>query len=85
MNDFLKDNWVKLTPGQLKQIDEYYPPDKTEHPDKGEYWKPSADAYGDVRYVCPAVFMNKMVQNHAQGDANWHYQYVFQPSMFQLY
>ena len=74
MNNFLKDNWVKLTTGQLKQIDDFYPQDKTKYPNKGAYWKTAATAYGEFRYNCPAVFMNKMVQNHTKGDANWHYQ-----------
>jgi hypothetical protein len=74
MNQFLKDNWVKLTPGQLKQIDDFYVQDKTKYDGKGGYWKTAATAYGEFRYNCPAIFMNKMVQAHGKGDANWHYQ-----------
>jgi hypothetical protein len=74
MNNFLKDNWVRLTDGQLKQIDDFYPKGKKTYSGKGAYWSSAATAYGEFRYNCPAVFMNTMVQNHTNGQANWHYQ-----------
>jgi hypothetical protein len=74
MNSFLKDNWVKLSPAELSQIDKLYPQNKTQAPDKGAYWRTAAEVYGQFRYNCPGIYMNEMIQNYTDGSSNWHYQ-----------
>ncbi|KFY13202.1 hypothetical protein V492_03426 [Pseudogymnoascus sp. VKM F-4246] len=73
MTNFLKDNFGKLTTDQLNHIVSLYPQDKIEYPGKGAWWRTAADAYGELRYNCPAHFMNQMFENHTDGSSNWHY------------
>ncbi|KFY87700.1 hypothetical protein V500_06825 [Pseudogymnoascus sp. VKM F-4518 (FW-2643)] len=73
MTNFLKNNFAKLTTGQLDHIVSLYPQDKTEYPRKGAWWRTAADAYGELRYNCPGQFMSRMFQNHTNGASSWHY------------
>ncbi|KAH9205844.1 Alpha/Beta hydrolase protein [Leptodontidium sp. 2 PMI_412] len=57
MNNFLKNNWPKLTAFQLARIDFLYP--KAEQfPDRGPYFRTAANAYGDLRYTCPGLYLS---------------------------
>jgi carboxylesterase type B len=57
VNNFLKNNFVKLTTTQLAQINFLYP--KAEQfPNAGPYWRTAANAYGDMRYFCPGIWMS---------------------------
>jgi len=71
MNKFLKDNFVKLSTSELAEIDNYYPQAGT-HPGKGAYWKTAANAYGEMRYNCPGIFVSSAIQG--QGVESWNYQ-----------
>jgi carboxylesterase type B len=73
MDSFLKNNWPKLQSGQLNQLHTYFPQVKSTFPGKGSYWATAALAYGDFRYNCPGVWLNKMVDTHGGGSTNWHY------------
>jgi carboxylesterase type B len=74
VNNFLKNNWVKLTASQLAEIDHWYP--KAEQfPGKGEYWRTAANAYGEMRYTCPGLYLNQAFASHGAPNT-WHYQYV---------
>jgi carboxylesterase type B len=55
VNNFLKNNFVKLTASQLAQIDFMYP--KAETFAGGTYWRTAANVYGDMRYTCPGIWM----------------------------
>lgn len=74
MKDFLKNNFAKLTTDQLNDIVSLYPQDKTKYPGRGPWWRTTADAYGELRYICPGQFMSQMFENHTDGTSNWNYQ-----------
>ncbi|KAH8590477.1 Alpha/Beta hydrolase protein [Bisporella sp. PMI_857] len=70
MNTFLKANYIKLTPEHLAKIDGYYP--KAEQfPNKGSFWRTTANAYGEMRYNCPGLFLSQVVA--ATSNSSWHY------------
>jgi carboxylesterase type B len=73
MNDFLRNQFVNLTAAQLARIDAYYP--KAEQfPGKGQYWRSTANAYGDMRYICPGIFISSMLDKYGvQGNWNYHW------------
>ncbi|KFY01592.1 hypothetical protein O988_02662 [Pseudogymnoascus sp. VKM F-3808] len=73
MKDFLKNNFAKLTTDQLSHIVSLYPQDKTKYPGRGPWWRTTADAYGELRYICPGQFMSQMFENHTDGTSNWNY------------
>lgn len=73
MHVFLADNFVKLTDTQLAKIDTYYPKAQ-QYPNKGSYWKASANAYGEIRYTCPGIYLNSAV--HKAGIvSSWNYRW----------
>jgi len=70
MHQFLKDNWVKLNSSDFDRIDKYYP--EAEHfPGKGNFWRTAANAYGEMRYNCPGIFLNQRFM--AAGQRSYHY------------
>lgn len=71
MNNFLKDNLPKLNQTQLDQIDNFYPK-ADQYPKKGEYWKSAANVYGDIRYICPGIYINTQFSLHGVSE-NWNF------------
>ncbi|RDW75849.1 hypothetical protein BP5796_06670 [Coleophoma crateriformis] len=71
MNNFLKNNWVGLTSDQLAQIDIYWP--KAEQfPNSGEYWRAAANAYGEMRYNCPGIYLSGQFPKYGV-NSSWNY------------
>ncbi|KAL3418592.1 carboxylesterase [Phlyctema vagabunda] len=79
VNNFLKNNWVKLTEAQLAQIDFYYP--KAEQfPNSGAYWRTAANAYGEMRYNCPGIYLSGQYPSYGY-NASWNYHWdVVEPA-----
>jgi carboxylesterase type B len=73
MNSFLQDNWINITSADLTQIDQYYP-QAEQFPGTGAYWRAGANAYGEIRYICPGIFISSMADKY--GVDSWNYQYV---------
>ncbi|RKF76099.1 Acetylcholinesterase [Golovinomyces cichoracearum] len=73
MNNFLKDNFPKLSSTQLDTIDSFYPKDQ-KYPNKGDYWSAAADAYGEMRYVCPGIHISTQ---YSKNDVfqNWNFRW----------
>lgn len=72
MNHFLKDQYPDLTSAQLTQIDTFYP--KAEQfPNSGLYWRATANAYGNMRYMCPGLFISSAYSNASVPSWNYHY------------
>ncbi|KAH9217163.1 Alpha/Beta hydrolase protein [Leptodontidium sp. 2 PMI_412] len=73
MHNFLGDNFPKLTEAQLAQIDVLYPKAE-QYPGKGTYWKTGANAYGEMRYNCPGIFISSAIV--ASGmPSSWNYRW----------
>ena len=72
MNTFLRNNWAKLTPAQLAQIDVLYPLAQS-FPNSGPYWRTASNAYGEMRYNCPGIFVSEMFDKYGV-KSSWNYQ-----------
>ncbi|KAH7391664.1 Alpha/Beta hydrolase protein [Cadophora sp. MPI-SDFR-AT-0126] len=71
VNDFLRDNFPKLTTAQLAHIDVLYP-QAEQFPGKGAYFRTGANAYGEMRYNCPGIYISSAIL--AQGmPLSWNY------------
>lgn len=75
INDFLKNQFVKLTTAQLAEIDHWYPQSPERYPKKGDYWATASNLWGEMRYNCPGINLNIAFANRGVKDG-WHYQYV---------
>lgn len=84
-NNFIRAQFPLLNDSNLDTIQALYP---TENQDRntysnigtntGKYWRSTADAYGDQRYVCPGFFMNNVTAHYAVKNptaGNWNYHY----------
>ena len=72
MNEFLKDQFPNLSDTQLAQIDYYYP--KAEQfPNTGEYWRAVSNAYGQMRYMCPGLYISSAYSKTL--TPSWNYRY----------
>lgn len=72
MNRFLKDQFPNLTNTELARIDYYYP--KAEQfPDSGSYWRAVSNAYGQMRYMCPGLYISSAVSK--SNAPSWNYRY----------
>lgn len=74
MNEFLQNNFPHLTTDQLSRIDEFYPFDNQIFPSSKPYWRTAANAYGEMRYNCPGIFISSAFDN-AGVAGNWNYHY----------
>ncbi|KAK0118422.1 hypothetical protein ONS95_012709 [Cadophora gregata] len=71
VNNFLQDNFPKLTSSQLAKIDVLYPKAE-QYPGKGTYWKTGANAYGDMRYICPGIYISSAILGRGM-QSSWNY------------
>ena len=72
LNNFLLDNFPFLNDTSLSTIDTLYPVSE-QFPDHGEnYWNAAA-AYGEMRYICPGIFVSDSLRQF-NTQPNWLYQ-----------
>jgi carboxylesterase type B len=74
MDNFLKNQFVNLTESDIQQINSFYP-DAQQFPGKGDFWRAAANAYGEMRYICPGIYISSMISTHGQA-ASYNYRYV---------
>ena len=83
-NTWLQAQFPLLNSTQLSVIQSLYPPENQNYPklgsNVGKYWRSTATAYGDLRYVCPGFFVNNATAHYAPqppapGIGNWNYHY----------
>jgi carboxylesterase type B len=76
MNDFLKDNFVQLNAAQLATIDFLYPKAQ-QFNNSGPYWRTASNAYGEMRYNCPGIFISSAYPRYGMSQSwNYHYNYL---------
>ncbi|PMD13702.1 alpha/beta-hydrolase [Hyaloscypha hepaticicola] len=73
MDKFLKDQFANLTQSDLKQINTYFP-ESQQFSGRGVYWRAAANAYGEIRYICPGIFISTMLSTHGQA-ASYNYRW----------
>lgn len=71
---FLKDQFPALTTAQLAKIAQLYPVEGTpQFPDSGRYWRQVSNAYGEMRYLCPGLFIASAQANRGVKAYNYRY------------
>ncbi|QIW98121.1 hypothetical protein AMS68_003639 [Peltaster fructicola] len=76
-NRFLKDQFANLTADQLSNIDKFFPVDGTPtFPNSGRYWRQCANAYGELRYICPGIYLNGIYANNSLPAWNYHWNVI---------
>ncbi|KAL9595650.1 MAG: hypothetical protein Q9219_006318 [cf. Caloplaca sp. 3 TL-2023] len=79
-SDWIQAQFPLLNTTQKQWITKTYPPANETWPRTAKYWRSTADAYGELRYVCPGLFLNNVYANHSV-KGNWSYRYaVLDPS-----
>lgn len=76
VNNFLKNNFPKLLATDLATIDFLYP-EAQKYPDAGPYWRTAANAYGDMRYMCPGIWISTVYD--LWGAPGWNYHWDVAP------
>ncbi|CAL3969927.1 unnamed protein product [Diplocarpon coronariae] len=69
---FLSDNFPKLTAAHHRELEILYPVAE-QYPGRGAYWKTGANAYGEMRYVCPGIFLSASVASTT--TPSWNYRW----------
>ncbi|KAI9371926.1 Alpha/Beta hydrolase protein [Aspergillus egyptiacus] len=78
-DSFLKDQFPALKPSHLSRIHAYYLRDinfTKPYPDSTTYWRPTSNAYGELRYTCPGLAMSSAFAG--AGARSWNYHYAVQ-------
>ena len=73
MDNFLADNFPDLNDTMFESINDYYPKGE-QFEDHGEYYSAAAAAYGEMRYICPGIFISNQIRNARSPLPNWLYQ-----------
>lgn len=69
---FLKNQFSSLTLKQLAKINSLYPIAE-QFNNTGAYWRQVANAYGEIRYICPGIFISNTYANMGLGNHSWNY------------
>ncbi|EME84263.1 uncharacterized protein MYCFIDRAFT_163104 [Pseudocercospora fijiensis CIRAD86] len=73
-NIFLQNNFPAFTLAQLGQIPKFYPVEGTPtFPNSGRFWRQIGNAYGELRYTCPGIYVSQQVADH--GAKSWNYRW----------
>ncbi|KAI7002083.1 alpha/beta-hydrolase [Hortaea werneckii] len=71
---FMKDNFPAFALPQLRRWNELYPVEGTPtFPDAGRYWRQVSQGYGELRYICPGIFISGTQAN--MSLPNWNYRW----------
>lgn len=71
---FIKDQFPEISLTQLRRWNKLYPPNSTsQFPRTGRYWAAVSKGYGELRYICPSIFVNGVQAN--LSVPNWNYRW----------
>lgn len=73
-NVWLRDQFPYITPAQLADINALYPNPNDTCPNAGCYWRQLSDTYGEMRYMCPGIFITSAYVDHGVPQS-WHYRW----------
>jgi len=72
---FIQDQFPAITLAQLKRWNALYPVDGTpQFNGTGRYWRQVSDGYGELRYICPGIFVSGVYANMNLTN-NWNYRW----------
>lgn len=76
MNSYLLTQFPDLTRSQLAMIDSFYSEGPV-YPHAGSFWPTVSSAYGEMRYICPGIFISSAYSQYSP-QLNWNYHYNVQ-------
>jgi cholinesterase len=71
---FLRNQFPSLTLEHLGRINDLYPNPNTTCPNVGCYWRQVSNAYGDIRYMCPGLYISSSFVKYGVPQS-WNYRY----------
>ncbi|RSL71558.1 hypothetical protein CEP54_001360 [Fusarium duplospermum] len=72
--DFLKAQFPYLTADHLSKIGDLYPNQNKTCPNPGCYWRQISDVYGQMRYMCPGIYISSALTRYGMPKS-WNYLY----------
>ncbi|KAL1965967.1 hypothetical protein VTN77DRAFT_4907 [Rasamsonia byssochlamydoides] len=77
---FIQAQFPFITPQQLARINALYMEgnnSQTSYPGAGPYWQSASNAYGEMRYICPGIFVSSAFSQYGEStNSNWNYHYA---------
>jgi cholinesterase len=80
LNNFLAAQFPALTREQLGEIDTLYQNTSVQFPNTGHFWRQAGTAYGEMRYMCPNMFLASAMARY-KGATGWNYRYNVEDPM----
>ena len=68
MVDFVSDQFPFVGEGVLEKIKELYPR-STQLPSHGAFFSAAANAYGEITFICPGIFINEQINKYLPGKS----------------
>lgn len=65
--DWIKAQFPTISSAQLTRLFQLYPATNP-FPNTGKYWRATSTAYGELRYVCPGIFLSRMYAKHGVSN-----------------
>ena len=73
--EFISDQYPFASSEVLNTVKSFYP-ESTQFPNHGAFFSAASNAYGEITFICPGLFINSQVNNYL-AQKSWNYQYVF--------
>lgn len=67
-NLWMADQYPTITPKMFGEANTLYPNNNDTCPNEGCYWRQISDMYGDVRFMCPALYMVDQLRQLGLAD-----------------
>ncbi|ODH39832.1 hypothetical protein ACO22_01775 [Paracoccidioides brasiliensis] len=74
-DDFLKNQFPALQQKHLDKIHKLFPKTNDDFPNSGPYWRQASNAYGNMRYNCPALALSLASSTWGNHEKAWHFHY----------
>lgn len=73
---FIQDQFPDITLQQLDVWNSLYPVAQ-QFPDSGKYWRQVSNGYGEMRYICPGIYIsNVYAKMNISGNYNYHWNVI---------
>ncbi|KAI2469061.1 alpha/beta-hydrolase [Annulohypoxylon bovei var. microspora] len=66
---FILDQFPNITQAQLQKIATLYPNPNDTCPSSGCYWRQVSNVYGDMRYMCPGLYISTAMTKYGVGNS----------------
>ncbi|PYH99528.1 alpha/beta-hydrolase [Aspergillus ellipticus CBS 707.79] len=72
---FIQSQFPEITLDQLANINNWYLTENQtcQFPHAEPYWRPTSNAYGEIRYICPGIDMSTVYSQAGVNSWNYHY------------